>query len=278
MFCAPENQTFSEQAVHSFQLKILKQVLNLAKKGRKVFNGKLQLDRSKVRENVRPELMPSIVSSLRHEMRNHSAMVKNRINGKLDKLSERQNRLLRDGSHSNVVVMDGLELPKLILDILPLGPKHAVRDKFIELFFHEDVDKLVRESREIKTEGEKLCEIEASAKWYAKSVRETPMDRGVEKRHDYLKANDLLAVPDKGCGFCVMKKLTYWEKLDDVLNLDQFQKFNGAKHEIVIKNEKQIKNSLQQLRKKGKIIDKIYQRLRSTASLPARLYGLVKVH
>ena len=175
--------------------------------------------------------------------------------------------------------MDGPELPKFVLDILSLGPKHPVRDKFNEVHFLADVDKLVRELRENNTEGEKLCEIEASAKWYAKNVRETPLDRGVKKVHDYLKANDLLAVPfDKGCGFCVMKKSTYREKLDEVLNSDQFQKIEVAKDEIVIKNEKQINNSLQNLMKQGKISDKIYQGLRSTGSQPARLYGLAKVH
>ena len=97
------------------------------------------------------------------------------------------------------------------------------------------------------------------------------------KVHDYLKDNDLLAVPfDKGCGFCVTKKSTYMEKLHEVLNSDQFQKINGAKDEIVIKKEKQI--SLQQLLKQGRTRDKIYQRLRSTGSQPARLYGLAKVH
>ena len=102
---------------------------------------------------------------------------------------------------------------------------------------------------------------------YAKNIRETPMNRAVKKVHDYLKANDLLAVPfDKGCGFCVMKKSTYRGKLDEVLNSDQFQKFNGAKDDIVIKYEKQINNSLQQLMKQGKNRDKIYQRLRSTGS------------
>ena len=122
---------------------------------------------------------------------------------------------------------------------------------------------------------------------------------GVKKVHDYLKANDLLAVPfDKICRLCVMKKSTYSEKLDDVLNSDQFQKINGAKDEIVtknekrdqfqkingakdeivIKNEKHIIDSLQQLRKQKKISDKIYRRLRSTGSQPARLYGLAKVH
>ena len=90
-----------------------------------------------------------------------------------------------------------------------------------------------------------------------KNVRETSMERGVKKVHDYLKANDLLAVPfDKVCGFCVMKKSTYMEKLDEVLNSDQFQIINGAKDDIVIKNEKQINNSLQQLMKQGKLVTK----------------------
>ena len=80
--------------------------------------------------------------------------------------------------------MDGRELPNFVLDILSLGPKHPVRDKFNEVQFLADVDKLVRELRENNTE--KLCEIEASSKWYAKNVRETPLDRGVKKVHDYL--------------------------------------------------------------------------------------------
>ena len=71
--------------------------------------------------------MPSVVSSIRREMRNHSAMVQTRLNGKLDKLSERQDGPMRNGSHSNVVVMDGLELPKFVLDILSIGLKHPVR-------------------------------------------------------------------------------------------------------------------------------------------------------
>ena len=62
------------------------------------------------------------------------------------------------------------------------------------------------------------------------------------------------------------------------MNSDQFQKINGGKDDIKIKNEKQIQNSLQQLMKQGKISDKIYQRLRSTVSQPARHYVLAKVN
>ena len=102
-----------------------------------------------------------------------------------------------------------------------------MRDKFNEVHFLAGVGQLVRELRETKSEGEKHCESEACAKWYAKSVRKTPMDRGLKKVHDNLKAKDLMTIPfAQGYGFCVLKKLTCREKLDDVLILDQFQKIN----------------------------------------------------
>ena len=148
-FRAPKNKKFSEQAVRSFQLKLLIQEINRAEKGRKMFKEKLETDRSNFRENVRPELMPSIVGSIRREMRNHSAMIQRRVNGKLDKLSGRQDRPLRNGSHSIVVKMDGREPPEFVPYILSMGPKNPVRDKFNEVHFLAEVVKLVRELREI---------------------------------------------------------------------------------------------------------------------------------
>ena len=58
--------------------------------------------------------------------------------------------------------IDGDELPTFVHDILLFGPKNPVRDKFYEVHFLADVDKIVRDLREDKREGEKLCEIEAS--------------------------------------------------------------------------------------------------------------------
>ena len=146
-FRAPKNKIFSEQAVHNFQFEPLKQEINSAKKGRKVFKEKFETDRSNFRENVRPEPMPSVVGSIRREMRNHSVLAQNLFNGKLDKLSERQDRPLRNGSNSNVVIMDGRELPKFALDILSFGSKHPLGDKYNEVHFLADVDKLLRELR-----------------------------------------------------------------------------------------------------------------------------------
>ena len=49
--------------------------------------------------------------------------------------------------------MDGGEFSKFVLDILSLGTKHTVRDKFNEVQIHADSDKLVRELRYNQKEG-----------------------------------------------------------------------------------------------------------------------------
>ena len=61
-----------------------------------MFKKEFETHRSKFNEKVRPELMQSVVSGIRREMRNHFAMVQHRLNGKVDKLSERQDRPLRN--------------------------------------------------------------------------------------------------------------------------------------------------------------------------------------
>ena len=63
------------------------------------------------------------------------------------------------------------------------------------MHFRADVDRLVYELRENKTDGKKLCDIKSSAKWYAKNLHETPIDRGVEKVNDFLKDQTPVAVP-----------------------------------------------------------------------------------
>ena len=198
---------------------------------------------------------------------------------KLAKLSERQDRPLQNGSHNNVVTVDGVELPKLVLDVLSLGPKHPVRDQFIEVHFLADLARLVRELRENKTDGENLCEIESSAKWNAKNVLETPMDRVVKKANDFLKEQKLLAVLfDKCCGFCVMKQTTYSDKLNEILSTSQFEPRNEESDDLTIRTEKLINSSLHQLMKQKEISEKIYHKPRTTGSRPARLYGVAKVH
>ena len=127
--------------------------------------------------------------------------------------------------------------------------------------------------------GEKSCEIEAAAKRYDKNVKQTPSDKDVEKARKYFKYNGLLAVPfDKRVGFCVMKKETYEKKLKDFLQADQFSERKNLTDNVIMKIEKDISKELLAMKKKVRISEALYTRLRSTGAQPARLYGLAKVH
>ena len=87
--------------------------------------------------------------------------------------------------------------------------------------------------------GEKVCEVEAAAKRYAKNVKQAPFVKGVEKARNYLKDNGFLAVTlDKGVGFCVMKKESYEKKLKDLLQAEQFSERKNLTDSVIMTIEK----------------------------------------
>ena len=69
------------------------------------------------------------------------------------------------------LTLKNLELPVFVQN-LSYWPQ---KDKFIETHFLSHIDKLVNNLRQNGVNNEKPREIEASAKWYAKNQRETPM-------------------------------------------------------------------------------------------------------
>ena len=96
------------------------------------------------------------------------------------------------------------------------------------------------------------------------------------------KANDLIAVPfDKGVGICLMKVTDYRHKMDSLINLPQFIKFEqkrkNARHPV-FKEEERVETVLKGLKDNGKISEDLYQNLKPCGSQPPRLYGLAKVH
>ena len=76
-------------------------------------------------------------------------------------------------------------LPLWVREILSFGPKHPVRDKFNEVRFLGEIDIFLSELKLNRLSGEKLCEIEAASKRYARNVKPTPSDKGVEKARKY---------------------------------------------------------------------------------------------
>ena len=107
-------------------------------------------------------------------------------------------------------MLDNIELPGWVHEVLSMGPKYPIREKFNETQFLADIDIFLSQMKNQKLFGETLCKIQAAAKAYAKNVRQTPRDKVVEKTSKYLKNNGLLAVPfDKGVNFCIMRKQMY---------------------------------------------------------------------
>ena len=88
-----------------------------------------------------------------------------RLNQKLEKLSQRPNKPLRE-NNTAIKTLDLIELPVFVKELLSNAPKHPVTGKFIETHIFAVIDRLVYNMRENGVNGEKLCEIEAAAKWY----------------------------------------------------------------------------------------------------------------
>ena len=188
---------------------------------------------------------------------------------KLEKLSERQDKPLGGRNERSVKVLDNIEMPEWVYEVLSMGPKHPIRDKFNETHFLADKDIFLSQLKNQKTSAETLCEIEAAAKAYAKNVRQTPRDKAVEKTRKYLKDNGLLAVPfDKGVGFCIMRKQTYESKLESLLQSAQFVKKDATTDEVILKIEKELNKELLAMNKRDEISDHLYSKMRSTGGNP----------
>ena len=147
--------------------------------------------------------------------------------------------------------------------------KHPVKDKFHKTHFLEEIYKSEKNLRQNGASHEKLCEIEASAKWHAaKNLRETPVDRGPSKVTNYFKEHDLLLVPfDKRNGFCVMGKSRYQTKLDQNLDCHQFSRIDLS-DDIIAKIENDINSILLEMRKKNLISENLSE-VRSTGAQTA---------
>ena len=202
---------------------------------------KLERARGAVQRVVDEKFWPSVIKNLSLRGQRQPTTAKETHQKKLMKLSERQDRPLGKQGEGSVRALDDVELPNWVQQVLALGPKHPVRDKFNETHFLADIDIYLSDLKNRKVPGEALCEIEAVAKADAKRVKQTPSDKGVETKRKNLKSNGLVAVPyDTGMGFCVMRKDTYENKLSDTLDSNQFSKSKGTSDAIVLKIERDI--------------------------------------
>ena len=52
----------------------------------------------------------------------------------------RQDKPLGGRNEQSVKVFDNMELPELVYEVLSMGPKHPIRDKYNETHFLMDID------------------------------------------------------------------------------------------------------------------------------------------
>ena len=104
---------------------------------------------------------------------------------KLEKLSERPDRPLKNLDERSVRILDEVILLLWVREVLSFGPKHPVRGKFNEIHFLADIDSFLSELKLNRN----LYDADAAAKRFAKNVKQTPSDRCVEKARSYLKDN-----------------------------------------------------------------------------------------
>ena len=144
-------------------------------------SGNLAKARQVVRKGINEKWLPSVTFYLNLQARCIVNNLISRHKKKLEKLSERQDRPLKNLHERSVRVLDDVILPLWVQEVLSFGAKHPVRDKFNEIHFLEDIHSFLSELNLNRIPGEKLCEIEAAAKRYAKNEKQTHSDKGVEK-------------------------------------------------------------------------------------------------
>ena len=112
-FRVPDNGVFSDQAVHSFQLRLLRSKLSQANADRAKAPGNLIKAREVVRRGIDEKWWPSVKFYLNRQTRCSVNNLISRHKRKLEKLSERQDRPLNNLDERAVRILDEVILAAL---------------------------------------------------------------------------------------------------------------------------------------------------------------------
>ena len=187
-------------------------------------------------------------------------------------------------SHKDIVVnISSYNLFEEELDILKFGftfstkSPHLRKSQFFTTFelFNQDLKRhLVDKSKA----NEVRSEIQHLATTYVNSFKPSLKDLKKLKILKRLKKNkDIIILrPDKGNGVVVLHKLAYNNAISDLLSDDT--KFKKLQSDPTLRREGQLQRYLRKLKKNGVFDSGTNRNIYPTGSLPARLYGLPKLH
>ncbi|KAA3677925.1 uncharacterized protein DEA37_0007683 [Paragonimus westermani] len=181
-----------------------------------------------------------------------------------------------------------MHLSKPLLEVLSLGPKFCCpRNKLKQLDLEVQFENLYSQveslvpSSELNTEHFKTTLVNTSYQYLnAKPHLSSILTRRHFQELDDLRRNNdiLLSKPDKGAGIVLMDKLTYMQKMTNILS--DSSKFSSPLNEKDKTDaiEKSISRTVRKLKQQGLIDSATFERIRPTGTIIPRLYGLPKVH
>ena len=220
-FRVPNNGCFDEKSVHDFQRQLLNKEVLKAKGERKLLSKNLEEKRRLLREVAPTKWLPSIVVYTRNTRVMTRWEQMGTHNKKLTRLSEEQERPL-------------FNVKNTVMETLSLGPKNSVLDRFDPKEILVEVDRLLYHCKTKNIADEIITDINVKTLTYIKQCKKMKISKNIQLTKKYLKQNDLLAIPfDKGVGICVMKKSAYHEKMDKIIQLPQFEKYEKPRKNAV---------------------------------------------
>ena len=141
----PGNGVFPDQAVYSFQLRLLRSEISQANADRAKASGNLIKSSGVVRRGIDEKWWPSVIFYLNQQARCSVNNMISRHKRKLKKFSEKQDRSLKNLDERSVRILDEVILPLWVREVLSFGPKYPVRDKFTGIHFLADDDSFLSE-------------------------------------------------------------------------------------------------------------------------------------
>ena len=110
-FCVPGNGVFPDQAVYSFQLRLLRSEISQANADRAKASGNLVKSRGVVRRGIGEKWWLSVIFCLNRQARCSVNNLISRHKRKLEKFSEKQDRPLKNLDERSVRILDEVILP-----------------------------------------------------------------------------------------------------------------------------------------------------------------------
>ena len=183
----------------------------------------------KLRRILHHTLITSVVLYSRMTVQNIYLEVTSTHQKKLDNLSKQQEGPLFN-VHDTVKLFElDIHPQKYVLETLSMGPKNSILDKFNQKELPAEIDLLLNRLGKANLSSDILNDINVAILKYVKSCLSQRTPRHIIMTKQYLQGKDLLAVLfDKGTGISVMKRQTYISKLNDILNLEQFDKVTAT--------------------------------------------------